>query len=138
MKYNYTKNNVKAETITLEIKKSSEITSELQAVTFTEPDILEIIFASEISSAEETELDSLVSAHAGQDLQGYRIYCNTCEDYKSFKYNTTPTNCPECDGTDIEDILEHFPPTLSTIDELGQAWDLFVLSDGSIITARSY
>lgn len=138
MNYEYTKTNIIVETLEFEINESSIITTELKGVTFTEPDNLEIEFDSSLSSEEKTELDSIVSNHTGQTLQGYRIYCVPEADYRSFKFNTTPTKCPACESTNINNIVAHDPPTISTVDELGQAWDLFILSDGSIITARRY
>jgi len=137
MEYIRTKTNVNVETLSLEIKESTVITTDLTSITFTEPDSLKVVFVLELSGVEETELDSIISAHTGQALNHYRLLCNTCLDYKSIREKSTPSKCPACEGVDITDIVEQIPYT-SMKDELGNSWEAFLASNGNIINARRY
>ena len=95
------------------------------------------LVATILTEAQEIQLDSIVTNHVEQSLKYYRLYCHTCTDYKSFEYESIPQKCPACDSTDITDIVEQIPYT-TTKDEVGNEWDSFMTTDGSIINARRY
>ncbi len=107
MKYNYTKTNVKCNSLKFKILKSVIIVSELKAVTFIEPNNLEINFITELSSEEKVELDIIVSIHSDTDVKNYRLYCNVCEEYRCTDDIAPPIICPDpsCGSSDITDVI---------------------------------
>ena len=137
MIYEYEKTNVNIEALNLEINQSEVITTDLISITFVETNDLDIEFDGTLTSTEEDELDSIVSSHTGQALTHYRLYCNDCENYRSTRYNSTPSECPACEGTDITNIVAQYPHCLCK-DESQNEWEIFVVSDGTMILARRY
>lgn len=137
MLYFYEKTNVDVEALSFEINESVIIITNLNSVTFKEPNELKIDFVSELTSAEKTELDSIVSSHTGASLTHYRFYCNDCADYRAIRCLGTPTKCPSCEGTNITDVVEQIPYMIMQ-DELQNGWEMFLTSDGIIINARRY
>lgn len=137
MIYERTKTNVNIEALTFEIKESTVITTELISITFNELNDLKIDFASTLTSAEETELNTVVTNHTGVVLKHYRMYCGACGDYRSIKRDNTPTDCPVCQSTNITNIVEQTPYN-SVKDESGNSWEKFMTSDGNTIISRRY
>jgi len=139
MEYYYNKSDIECDILELEVKKSSIIVSAIEAVTFSDPDVLVINFTSSLSSEEKTELDSIVNSHDGGTLKEYRMYCNVCEAYRCTDDIDTPTKCPnpECESSDIVEIVQQkICNELS--DENGNDWGVFILSTGAMISARRF
>jgi hypothetical protein len=136
MEYQYNKSPVDVEALEQEIKNSS-ITTELDYVTFEDPDVLTIGFVSELSTEEKSTLDSIVAAHTGEELQWYRFYCADCDEYFSGRFPGAPTVCCNCGGSNLSEVAQQEPCLVGGVTPEGDVWDWYMAdSQGTVIWAR--
>jgi len=103
--YNYTKSTVNLTTLAAEIENESAITTAYQGGKYEdETDSLDVYFESDLSSGEKDALDTVVADHDGAPLNQYQLWCYDDNTRFVVRGKEFPSECPNCSGTNIENI----------------------------------
>jgi hypothetical protein len=136
--YDYTKTDPDLVVVKIKILQSSMTDKNIWDIQYDSGStMLRIIMENELSSGDKTLLDDIITNLPASLGDNYRLYCNTCTDYRSSRLQTAvPTTCPICSGSDITDVQQANPFATNTSEDGSTKWDYFTDDNGLTIKAE--
>jgi len=133
--YDYTKGPIRIQKLTRQIQDDATIITALAGIDFYAPDSLTINFASSLSGAEKTELDTVVANH-NVTWDSYRLHCNTCDEDYYNQEAAVPTECPVCESVNIVNVLKNPGKVTTAHSRNGVQWQITIRNNGTLQTSK--